>query len=92
MSISVKQRFSFVLQMPPTYKCAWNLMNNSFVIACSVKIKVKAGLEFLPAVRLTMDAVPAVMASTWEWISCLDSSILFLRQACDALNQVGKKC
>lgn len=38
----------------------------------------------LPAVRLTMEAVPAVMASTWEWISCLDSSILFLRQAWDA--------
>lgn len=34
-----------------------------------------------------MDAVPAVMASTWEWISCLDSSILFLRQAWEALNQ-----
>lgn len=42
---------------------------------------------FLPAVRLTMEAVPAVMASTWEWISCLDSSILFLRQAWDALNK-----
>lgn len=31
----------------------------------------------LPAVRLTTDAVPAVMASTCEWISCLDSSTLF---------------
>lgn len=40
----------------------------------------------LPAVRLTMEAVPAVIASTWEWISCFDSSILFLRQAWDALN------
>lgn len=38
----------------------------------------------LPAVRLTTEAVPAVMASTWEWISCFDSSILFLRQAFDA--------
>lgn len=44
----------------------------------------------LPAVRLTMEAVPAVMASTWEWISCLDSSILFLRQAWDALNKEKK--
>lgn len=34
-----------------------------------------------------MEAVPAVMASTWEWISCLDSSILFLRQAWDAFQQ-----
>lgn len=38
-----------------------------------------------------MDAVPAVMASTWEWISCLDSSILFLRQAWDALKKKKKK-
>lgn len=52
--------------------------------------KAIAGLEFLPAVRLTMDAVPAVMASTWEWISCLDSSILFLRQAWDALKRAEK--
>lgn len=37
-----------------------------------------------PAVRLTTDAVPAVMASTWEWISCLDSSTLFWTQALDA--------
>lgn len=37
-----------------------------------------------------MDAVPAVMASTWEWISCLDSSILFLRQAWEALNEAEK--
>lgn len=35
----------------------------------------------LPEVRLTTEAVPAVIASTWEWISCLDSSILFLHQA-----------
>lgn len=34
-----------------------------------------------------MEAVPAVMASTWECISCLDSSILFLRQACDAFKK-----
>lgn len=39
-----------------------------------------------------MEAVPAVMASTWEWISCLDSSILFLRQAWDALNKRRKNC
>lgn len=38
-----------------------------------------------------MEAVPAVIASTWEWISCLDSSILFLRQAWDALNKEEKK-
>lgn len=38
----------------------------------------------VPAVRLTTEAVPAVIASTWEWISCFDSSILFLRQALDA--------
>lgn len=38
----------------------------------------------IPAVRLTTEAVPAVIASTWEWISCFDSSILFLRQALDA--------
>lgn len=38
----------------------------------------------LPAVRLTTDAVPAVMASTCEWISCLDSSTLFWTQTLDA--------
>ena len=37
-----------------------------------------------PAVRLTTDAVPAVMASTWEWISCLDSSTLFWTHTLDA--------
>lgn len=51
----------------------------------SNKERVWWGTVFLPAVRLTIDAVPAVMASTWEWISCLDSSILFLRHAWDAL-------
>lgn len=37
-----------------------------------------------PAVRLTTEAVPAVMASTWEWISCFDSSILFWIHILDA--------
>lgn len=41
-------------------------------------------LRLLPAVRLTTEAVPAVMASTWEWISCLDSSTLFWTHTLDA--------
>lgn len=41
-------------------------------------------LRVLPAVRLTTEAVPAVMASTWEWISCLDSSTLFWTHTLDA--------
>jgi len=43
----------------------------------------------IPAVRLTTDAVPAVMASTWEWISCLDSSTLFWTHILDAF--LGEK-
>lgn len=41
-------------------------------------------LRDLPAVRLTTEAVPAVIASTWEWISCLDSSTLFWTHTLDA--------
>lgn len=41
-------------------------------------------LRDLPAVRLTTEAVPAVIASTWEWISCLDSSTLFWTHTRDA--------
>lgn len=45
------------------------------------------GRHLLPAVRFTTEAVPAVMASTWEWISCFDSSILFLRHALEAYEE-----
>lgn len=62
-------------------------------MTCSQTIETKSSREMghlcfttlhTPAVRLTTEAVPAVIASTWEWISCFDSSILFLRQALDA--------
>lgn len=43
----------------------------------------------LPDVRFTTEAVPAVMASTCEWISCFDSSILFFLQALEACKQKG---
>lgn len=43
-----------------------------------------------PAVRLTTEAVPAVMASTWEWISCFDSSILFCIHTFEAWREETK--
>lgn len=55
------------------------------------KLNMSVGnLMHSPAVRLTTDAVPAVMASTWEWISCLDSSTLFWTQTLDAFQEREK--
>ncbi len=46
---------------------------------------------YIPAVRLTTEAVPAVMASTWEWISCLDSSTLFWTHTLEAFLEKRKE-